>query len=225
MTKCWIITEGLKGTENACIALAEASGLTPDIKTVKLKQPWKSMTPWIDHFSKKALALGSSKFEAPWPDVVIAAGRKAISPALWVKRQNKGKTKLVIVFSPVVKNKDFDLVIAPRHDNYHYGNTLAVTGSLSLITSEKLQQAKTAWQPIFEKLPSPRLAVLMGGNSRTHKITREVVKKLTLQLEQLLAKGYGVMVTASRRTPVEMQKKDVRSFDAREFVFLGRQRR
>ena len=207
MTKCWVITEGLKGTENQCLALAEAVGLTPDIKIVKLKQPWKSVTPWIDHFSKKAFAAGSSEFKAPWPDLIIASGRKAIAPSLWIKRENEGRTKLVIVQSPVVKNDAFDLVVAPRHDNYKHGNVLAITGALSLINAAKLASAKTQWQSTFEKMPSPRVAVLVGGNSRTHTITRDIVKKLTMQLEQLLAKGHSVMVTASRRTPIEMQKK------------------
>lgn len=207
MTKCWIITEGLKGTENPCIALAEAAGLTPEIKTVKLKQPWKSIAPWINHFIPQALAPGSSNFKAPWPDLIIAGGRKAISPALWIKKQSGGKTKLVIMFSPVVKNKEFDLIVAPRHDNYRHENVLPITGALSLITAEKLAQAKTIWQPVFEKLPAPRVAVLIGGNSRTHQITREVVRRLTQQLQGLLDKGHGVMITASRRTPIEMQQK------------------
>lgn len=207
MTKCWIITEGLKGTENPCIALAQAAGLVPDVKTVKLKQPWKSITPWIDHFTPKALTPGSSELKAPWPDILIAGGRKAISPALWIKKQSGGKTKLVIMFSPVVKNKNFDLVVAPQHDRYRGHNVLETTGALSLVTKETLAKAKEEWRSAFEKLPGRRIAVLIGGNSRTHKFTKEVAKKLTEQLKNLVTQGDSLMITASRRTPVELQQK------------------
>src|SRR5690606_13676708 len=101
-TSCWILVEkGLKGTENQCVALAEAAGLSRTIKTIKLKQPWKTLTPWVRHFSSAALTPESDPLVAPWPDVVIASGRKAIAPALWVKKQSGGCTKLIIVQSPV----------------------------------------------------------------------------------------------------------------------------
>src|SRR5690242_4946725 len=96
-TSCWVLTEkGLKGTENQCIALAEAADLSYTIKGIKLRQPWKSFTPWIHCFSPVALTPESDKLDGPWPDVVIASGRKAIAPALWIKKQNS-KIKLVIV--------------------------------------------------------------------------------------------------------------------------------
>ena len=201
MTRCWIITEGMKGTENQCLALAEAAGLKPEIKVVRLKQPWKTITPWIPFFNANGFAPGSSEFTAPWPDLIIASGRKAIAPALWIKKQSAGRTKLVIVQSPVIKNKNFDLVIAPRHDRYTGKNVLPITGALSLITPEKIASAKIIWASTLEQLPSPRIAVLIGGNSRTHKLSKTIVNRLIAQLKQLQAQNYGLMVTASRRTP------------------------
>ncbi len=206
MTTCWIITEGLKGTENQCLALAQAAGLNTTVKIVKLKQPWKTVTPWIRHFSKIALATGSSEFNAPWPDIIIASGRKAIAPSLWIKKQSKGRTKLVIVQSPVIKDTHFDLVIAPRHDQYTHKNLLPITGALSLITPQKLENAKKQWQAVFETLPSPRVAVLIGGTSRTHRITKEVITTLADRLALLAQKNHRLMITASRRTPPEMQQ-------------------
>ncbi|MDB5478511.1 MAG: hypothetical protein JWM96_1006 [Alphaproteobacteria bacterium] len=206
MTNCWILTEGLKGTENQCLALAGAAGLAPEIKVVKLKNPWKAVTPWITHFSPKALAPGSSALNAPWPDILIASGRKAIAPALWIKRQSGGRTKLVIVQSPVIKNTHFDLVVVPQHDRYRGKKTLEITGALSLITAEKLAAARAEWEPILSALPSPRIAVLIGGNSRTHKITPQVTHHLVMQLKSLLQDGHSLMLTASRRTPEAIQK-------------------
>lgn len=207
MTSCWVITEGLKGTENQCIALAEAAGLYPEIKRVKLRQPWKTVTPWVPGFSDKAFAKGSSEFSPPWPNIIIASGRKAIAPALWIKKQSGYRTKLVIVQSPVIKNKNFDLVIAPRHDRYHGPNVFEITGALSLITKDKLIAAGEEWEPILGSLPGPRLAVLIGGNSRTHKMTPAIMDQLTTQLIALRQQGYSLMITASRRTSEHFIKK------------------
>lgn len=204
MKKCWVLTEGMIGTQNQCVALAQAAGLEPEIKVVKLKQPWKTVTPWISHFSPAALATGSSELAAPWPDIVIASGRKAIAPALWIKKQSGNKTKLVIVQSPVIKNRNFDLVIVPRHDLYDAPNALAITGALSLITPPVLLDAKEEWRDILGTLKSPRIGVLIGGNSRTHKMTESVTKMLAMQLQNLLP-HYSLMITASRRTPQAYQ--------------------
>jgi uncharacterized protein len=201
MTSCWIMTEGLKGTENQCLALAEAAGLQTEIKVIQLKQPWKSLTPFLPCLSRAAFRPESSALTAPWPDVIIASGRKAIAPALWVKKQAARKTKLVIVQSPVIKNKYFDLVIVPRHDRYRAKNTLEVTGALSLVTTEKLAAAKESWASTLGMLPQPRVAVLVGGNSRAHDMTVTVIERLAVQLRQLVAQNHGLMITVSRRTP------------------------
>src|SRR5688572_16144683 len=135
-TSCWILVEkGLIGTENQCIAMAEAAGLSYEIKRLRLKAPWKSVTPWIKIFS---LTDDSAPLAAPWPDVVIASGRKAIAPALWVKKKSGNRTKLVIIQSPVIHDPNFDLVVVAPHDEYDHPNAVPMTGALSVITPEKL---------------------------------------------------------------------------------------
>ncbi len=200
MTKCWVLTEGMAGTQNQCVALAHAAGLDPEIKTIRLRQPWKWVTPWLRGFSTNALVAGSSTLAPPWPDVLIASGRKAIAPALWVKKQSKGKTKLIVVQSPVIKSKAFDLVIVPRHDVYRASNAMEIMGALSGITRTQLDAAHEEWRNRFEPLPSPRVAVLIGGDSRTHKMTAQVTERLAAQLQGLLQQGASVMITCSRRT-------------------------
>lgn len=201
MTSCWILTEGMMGTQNQCVALASAAGLSPEIKVVKLRNPWKFWTPWVRCFSPRALTPESSVLKAPWPDILIASGRKAIAPALWIKQQSEGRTKLVIIQSPVIKDDAFDLVIVPRHDSYKGKNILEIMGALSVITPSVLAQAKEEWRDRLSDVPQPRVAVLIGGNSRTHKMTGAVTERLSTQLVELAKKNIGLMITASRRTP------------------------
>jgi len=222
MTTSWILTEkGLKGTENQCIALAEAAGLDYTVKNIRLKNPWKLFTPWIRHFSPNALTPDSDALDGPFPDILIASGRKSIAAALWIKRQSGNRTKLVVVQSPVIKDDAFDLVIVPKHDNYHAPNALQITGALSLITAESLAAAKEEWAETLAALPGPRVAVLIGGTSRTHKITPQMTRLLAMQLKKLVQLPASLMVTASRRTPQpirdqlrsDLQSKQVQFYD------------
>ena len=54
----WVLTEGYVGMENQALGLAEALGLAPEIKRVKLRLPWRRLPP--------ALVLGGLR--APGPD-------------------------------------------------------------------------------------------------------------------------------------------------------------
>lgn len=203
-TSCWVITENLIGTQNQCVALARAAGLDPVLKTISLRQPWKTLGPWIPHFIPRALGDDSAQLTPPpdgsWPDIIIASGRKAIAPALWVKKQSGNAAKLVIVQSPIIKNPAFDLVVVPRHDRYRGDNVLEVTGALSIITPAMLDTAKNEWRDRFETMTAPRLGVLIGGNSRTHTLTDVIAHDLAKQLSDL-TKTHSLMITASRRTP------------------------
>jgi mitochondrial fission protein ELM1 len=205
---CWIVTEGLIGTQNQCLALSQALGcMHPVIKKIHLRQPWKSFTPFIRAFHPVALTTDSDSLHPPlggaWPDILIASGRKAIAAALWVKKQSKNKTVLVIVQNPVVKDKNFDLVLSPRHDQYEAPNAMTITGALSHLTPTKLDNAKAQF-PELGYYPNPRIAVLIGGTSRTHCLTKDICDQLIRDLLNLQKNKCSLFITASRRTPLPL---------------------
>lgn len=81
---------------------------------------------------------------------------------------------------------------------------IVTTATPNRITDKKLQRAHAQFQGMFGALPSPRVAVLIGGNSKTHKMTEESIDQLIKQLKSLDA---GLMITVSRRTPDHFRKK------------------
>lgn len=197
---CWIITEGIRGTENQCLGIAQALGITPIIKRITLRQPWKTISPWLRLSSINPTCHTGDTLSAPWPDLIIAAGRKAVAPALWVKKQSKGKAVLVQLQNPYINPKHFDMVVAPQHDRYTGDNVLTTIAGLHKVTSDNIEQAHDEFQETFSKLPKPRIAVLIGGNSKHHTLTTQATVTLCGQLLELANKGHGIMVTASRRT-------------------------
>ncbi|MCK5556633.1 MAG: mitochondrial fission ELM1 family protein [Alphaproteobacteria bacterium] len=201
---CWIITEGLAGTENQCIGIADALGILPVVKRITLKSPWRQLSPWLRYGHKYALASDSDSIKPPYPDILIASGRKSIGIALHVKKASSNKTFLVQVQDPRIDPRHFDLVVVPQHDPTRGDNVLVTTGALHRITHEKLDAEKQKFGACLDHLPYPRVAVLIGGSSKAHRMTAENAALLSRQLLNLKDKyGAGLMVTASRRTGEE----------------------
>lgn len=200
---CWILTEGIAGTENQCLGVAEALGVTPVVKRIKLRFPWKQLSPWLGWGHQHALTPDSSTISAPWPDLLIASGRKSIGAALHIKKQNKNKTFLVQIQDPRFRNSSFDLIIVPQHDPSRGDNIFVTTSSLNRVTNQKIQSEIVKWSDKFINISKPCVAVLIGGNSRAHVMTTEKALLLSDQLYSLAEQGIGLLVTASRRTGEE----------------------
>ncbi|MCB1531548.1 MAG: mitochondrial fission ELM1 family protein [Alphaproteobacteria bacterium] len=190
---CWILTEGLKGTENQCLGVAQALGIEPLVKHINLKQPWKALSPYLGF---EHGGIFTTKLESPWPDILLTSGRKSIAAAKYIKKASGGKTFCVYIQDPKISPKHFDLVALPQHDRTRGPNVITTLGAPNLITEDALDDAREEFAH-FESIRSPRLAVLIGGNSKSHTLSAEHMHKLC---EQLKALDAGLMITASRRT-------------------------
>jgi mitochondrial fission protein ELM1 len=201
---CWIITAGDTGTENQCIGLAEALGMTPVVKRIKLRLPWQQLSPWLSFGHQYALTPDSAQVTPPYPDILIASGRKSVGIALHVKKMSGGKTFLVQIQDPQVSPKLFDLVVASEHDKVRGDNVLLTAGSLHRVTPEKIAEAQKIFEAALGGLPHPRIAVLLGGSSKAYTMTRDSALLLAQQLKTLAETlQCGLMITASRRTGEE----------------------
>jgi mitochondrial fission protein ELM1 len=198
-TICWVITEGIAGTENQCLGVAEALGIEPDVKRIKLRQPWKILSPYIGFESGNSFL---PKLEGPWPDIVIAGGRKAIAAARYIKKSSNGKTFTALIQDPRIATDQFDLVAVPAHDPSRGSNVIVTTASPNRVTPERLKKAKEQFASL-ETLRRPRIAVLVGGSSKAYRMTSGIMKKLAGQLKEI---DGGLMITTSRRTGAQNEK-------------------
>jgi uncharacterized protein len=193
---CWVVTEGMAGTENQCVGIAEAMGIDPRIIKIKLREPWATFTPWLGFEHKWSF---DPELKEPWPDILITSGRKAIAAARYIKKQSKGKTLAVHTQDPRTSLTAFDLVAIPFHDPSRGENVIVTDTAPNRITKERLDAARKEFIELA-KLPSPRVAVLIGGTSQAYKMSEAVTKKLIENLKKLRDEGYSLMLTASRRT-------------------------
>lgn len=194
--KYWILTEGLAGTENQCVGVANSLGEPYEIKRIKLHEPWKSFSPYLGFEHSSTF---SPPLTPPWPDVLIASGRKSIAASRYIKKMSRNQTFTVQIQDPRVPAQNFDLVAVPQHDPLRAENVIVTHASPNKITPALLEQARKDFS-FLEKYPSPRFAVLIGGSSKAYKMTRRITEHL---VRDLLCIDGSLMLTCSRRTGEE----------------------
>jgi len=194
---CKIITEGMVGTQNQCAAVAYALKTNPMVTQMSLREPWKTLSPWLGFENPYCF---TAPLTPPWPDLLITSGRKSIAAARYIKRKSQNDCFTLHIQDPKISPKGFDLVAVAHHDSMRGDNVIVTDGAPNLITSSLLNKARDDFADQFGAMPSPRVAVLIGGNSRTHKFTPNIARKMVDDLNALDA---SLMITASRRTGEE----------------------
>jgi uncharacterized protein len=197
---CWVLGDGTPGMEFQSVGLVETMGLKPVIKRVKLKRLWRVLTPHVMAFKRYAISDAGDQLEPPWPDITIGTGRPSILPAMYVKGQSGGRTFAVQIQDPVRLRHRYDRIVVPAHDCVTGPNIITMDGSLHIITPERLRSEAPRWEPRFAHLPSPRLAVLIGGRNSRYDMGPGEIAALGAQLKALAAQGWGLLITGSRRT-------------------------
>jgi uncharacterized protein len=197
----WIVTEGLKGTENQCLGVAEALGVDPIVKRIQLNEPWKTLSPYLGFERSRTFSEAGDAIDPPWPDLLIASGRKSIAAARYIKKSSGGRCFTVQIQDPRIGREDFDLLVVPEHDPARGRNILVTSATPNRITSARLDEARAEFLQ-FAALPAPRVAVLIGGTAGKQVLTSDMMRRLASQLRALDQSGHGLMVTTSRRTGV-----------------------
>lgn len=198
---CWVLSDGNAGNENPCLGLAEAIGFETTVKRVAARAPWSWLPPGLWFAARAAPGPGSDPLAAPWPDLLIACGRQTAALSIAIRRASGGGTFTVQLLDPRISPKRFDLVVAPRHDRLGGANVISTIGALNRVTPERLAAESRRIAAAVDHLPRPRVAVLVGGSTKRHRMTAGAIDDLAGRLAQLVRDhGAGLMVTASRRT-------------------------
>ena len=115
--RVWILTDDRTGGNNQSIAVGES--LSTDCIVKKISYNFFVKLP---NFIRKDTLIGvnkkeSSDIQKDLPDVVVCAGRRLSSIALYIKKLSKGKTFVINILNPNLPYDKFNLVLLPFHDN------------------------------------------------------------------------------------------------------------
>lgn len=197
----WIITDGKAGDLTQCIGIAEAMGLSPSQRIIKPGPPFTWLMPRGPIDPREGPSKPGSPIAPPYPDILIASARRTIAYVRAVKRLSGGRTFTIILKDPRTGAKAADFIWVPAHDLLRAPNVMTTLVSPHSISSSALDEARQHPPAAIAALKAPRVAVLVGGDSRHHRFKPEDITRFVQNLNQLADSGVSLMGSRSRRTP------------------------
>lgn len=196
----WVLTDGKIGDDVQCLAVAGALNPAFEKKVIAPRKPWEWFAPWGPVDPRDAPDRTGSLLAPPFPDVLIASGRRAVPYARAVKEASGGKTFTVFLKDPRIDPGAFDLVWAPTHDRLSGENVFSTLTSPHGLAA-RIAAARVRPETAVGVLPKPLLGVLIGGPSGGARFDDAVAADLA-QMLAIARKDYASLAIApSRRTP------------------------
>jgi mitochondrial fission protein ELM1 len=160
--KVWVLLSKHAGDNAQLIAMADALGWPYECKRITTPpRPYLLDALLGNRWPRRPVP----DLNAPWPDMVLSAGRRCAQVAQWIKHRSQGTTKLVHVGRAQLPLWRFDLVLSTPQ----YG--LALTDNVvdlpaPYMNPRTLDQAQLEqWRERFASLPRPWIAVLVGASA------------------------------------------------------------
>ena len=203
-TTAWVVTDGKIGDEVQCFGLASALGLEPQRRLIAPRRLFAALMPWGPVDPREAAHRPGSPISAPWPDILIASGRRTVPYLRFVRKASRGRTFTVFLKDPYTGAGTADVICLPVHDTLRGDNVVAALTSPHRLTRDLFEAARAQPDARLAHLPHPRLGMVLGGVSGHFSFTDADAARLAAIAVQHAAEGYGVMVTPSRRTPPEL---------------------
>jgi mitochondrial fission protein ELM1 len=194
-----ILSDDRAGHEAQTLGVAEALGATPDLRRLAPRAFFSLLAPFGPADPRDAAALSP-----PWPDIALAAGRRAIPALRRLKRLSGGRVFTVYFNRPATGTSAADLIVAPRHDGFTGKNVITPVTPANRLTPAILAAARAAPDPRVAALPGRRVALLIGGDSRHFRFSDADAAQLAAAVRRIFADGASVMATISRRTPASV---------------------
>ena len=204
MALIWVLTGAKTGDNAQVLRAARAMDLPFIEKRIALKPEFDTAKPRVAPSLHVVDAAKSDPLAAPWPDLVVTIGRRLSLPALWIKAQSGGKTRVALFNAPKGKADDFDLIVVPAFYTIADGPRVCRIG-LPLIAADpgKIAAAAEAFAPVFAELRRPIHVLLLGGDMGARKLDARFAAQTLRTMQEGFARDGSVYVSSSRRTPAE----------------------
>ena len=201
----WLLMGNRAGDNSQVLGLGEALGWQLEEKHFIYTRFEKAVNlPFGSHLLG-VVRNQSSQLEAPWPDLVISAGRKNEPIARYIRKQanhDDKKVRLIHVGRPWARLETWDLVITtPQYRLPDDPNVLHNETPLHRVTRARLDEAAKSWSERVAHLPKPIITVLAGGNSGPYPFDQASGERLAKQADDLARSlGGSILLTTSART-------------------------
>ena len=192
-----LLTEGMHGMISQVEGLAKALDIQFTHQKVELNSFWKLIPPNLTPISN----LVFKKFDVSDFDIVISCGRKSVIPSIYLKKNSKKKVLNIHIQDPKVSLTNFDLVIAPEHDNLNGNNVITSKGAIHYLT---LDDIKNNHNYLSDKLNKNQeyLLLVLGGPNKYYDYSDTNLKNIFGKVKKILdSNNLQAIVIPSMRTP------------------------
>ena len=190
--RIWVLADPRAGTAAQALGIAER--LDRAFRTVPLGWGPLARLPLRWPTLAGLTAETRRTIAVPWPALAISAGRRAAPVALWLAKHG---VRTVHCMRPHFAERRFELLVVGRHDSPpEASNILPILGATHRMSPARLAAARDEWAA-FGELPSPRVALLLGGPPRGEGMSAEAAAAIARQVAGFAG---SVLATGSRRT-------------------------
>lgn len=197
--KALLLTEGAHGMVSQVEGLAKALKLDFNHCFVNLKRPWR-------YFPINLVPISKSVIDGKIPEqienqILISCGKNSIISSLFLKRNNKNLFNIHIQ-NPKVNFSNFDLIVAPEHDQIIGSNVLSTFGALHYITKQEVESSNNFFSKYNLSEENKIVSLILGGPNRYYDFNEIDLGNIFLSIKDFfLDKGFKLILIRSRRTP------------------------
>jgi mitochondrial fission protein ELM1 len=199
--RIWALLGEKIGDNNQLLALAEGLGQPFETRPMRYNLT-RAVPPRFLGATLATLTKESRRWLGPpWPDLVLAIGRRSVPVARWIRKAGGGRPKLVLVGHPRVDPEHFDLVLTThQYPVPRKGNVTVLPLAMSRLRDPGAPSAEEqAW---LAALPRPHLLLALGGPTKYWDLDEAGVAQAARSLtERAKRTGGSVVAVGSRRTP------------------------
>lgn len=200
--RTWLLLGERVGDNAQVLALGRALGWPSVVKQIHYDD-----TCAIEFKDRGASLIGidaarSDALTPPWPDAIIAIGRRSVPVARWIRAQAAQPVLHIHLGRPRVDLGLFDLVITtPQYNLPAAANVIEITLPFVSVDGEELGRAAVQWHERFAALPRPWTAVMVGGPTPQLAFGQDDAERLLAELACFRERAGGsLLVTTSPRT-------------------------
>lgn len=195
----WILTDDRPGNRTQALGAARALGWPYAEKALTYNEKSSRSTALLGATLDTLDEASRLIVEPPYPDLVIGAGRRAAPVARFIRQASGGRSRVVLI-GRKTPAEAADLTV---RQSYHLQapdpRVLQLTLPLTKIDRRALDAARAAEPDPLAGLPSPRVALLVGGATAQHAFGDRFVEDMARAVAAA-AGGGGLAILTSRRT-------------------------
>jgi len=193
-----LLTEGFHGMISQVEGLAKALDIDFFHEKIELNNFWKLIPPKFTPIKKFVF---NNEIKKDF-DVIISCGRKSVVPSIYLKKNSPKKIFNIHIQNPKISLENFDIVVAPKHDEIKGKNVISTTGAIHYLTLEEINQNKNYLGSNIDR-NKDILALIMGGPNKYYQYTKKNIQKIfSLISENIRKKNMQLIVIPSMRTPI-----------------------